>query len=94
MLEYRDSDALIAELGVSYNNGFDDALRQAKALYPKLDFSFVNISVPKPMSVHPKQSDDTNELFRKEGPVPIAPVVLTVEGDEAGQAKDSVVPAA
>ena len=51
MLEYRDSDALIAELGVSYNNGFDDALRQAKALYQKLDFSFVNISVPKPMSV-------------------------------------------
>ena len=94
MLEYRDSDALIAELGVSYNNGFDDALRQAKALYPKLDFSFVNISVPEPTSVHPKQSDDTNELFRKEVPVPIAPVVLTVEGDEAGQAKDSVVPAA
>ena len=94
MLEYRDSDALIAELGVSYNNGFDDALRQAKALYPKLDFSFVNISVPEPTSVHPKQSDDTNELFRKEVPVPIAPVVLTVERDEAGQAKDSVVPAA
>ena len=39
MLEYRDSDALIAELGVSYNDGFDDALCQAKALYPKLDFS-------------------------------------------------------
>ena len=49
--EYRDSDALLVELGVSYNDGFDDALRQAKALYPKLDFSFVNISVPKPMSV-------------------------------------------
>ena len=27
MLEYRDSDALIAELEVSYNDGFDDALR-------------------------------------------------------------------
>ena len=27
VLEYRDSDALIAELGVSYNDGFDDALR-------------------------------------------------------------------
>ena len=36
--EYRDSDALLLELGVSYNDGFDDALRQAKALYPKLDF--------------------------------------------------------
>ena len=32
--EYRDSDALLSELGVSYNDRFDDALRQAKALYP------------------------------------------------------------
>ena len=91
VLEYRDSDALIAELGVPYNDGFDDALRQAKALYPKLDFSSVNISVPEPTSVHPKQSDDTNELFGEEVPVPIAPVVLTVEGEEARQAKNSVV---
>ena len=54
VLEYCDSDALIAELEVSYNDGFDDALRQAKAWYPKLDFSSVNISVPKPTSVHPE----------------------------------------
>ena len=27
VLEYRNSDALIVELGVSYNDGFDDALR-------------------------------------------------------------------
>ena len=54
VLEYRDSDALIAELGVPYNDGFDDALHQAKALYPKLDFSSVNISVPEPTSVHPE----------------------------------------
>ena len=26
VLEYRDSDALLSELGVSYNDGFDDAL--------------------------------------------------------------------
>ena len=92
VLEYHDSDALIAELGVSYNDGFNDSLRQAKALYPKLDFSSVNINVPEPTSVHPEQSNDTNELFREEVPVPIAPVVLTVEGDEASQAKDSMVP--
>ena len=54
VLEYRDSDTLLAELGVSYNDGFDDAFRQAKALFPKLDFSFVNISVPEPMSVQPE----------------------------------------
>ena len=49
--EYRDSDALLTELGVSYNDGFDDALRQAKALYPKLDFSAVNINVAEATSV-------------------------------------------
>ena len=27
VLEYRDSDALLLQLGVSYNDGFDDALR-------------------------------------------------------------------
>ena len=90
--EYRDSDALLSELEVSYNDGFDDALRQAKALYPKLDFSSVNISVPEPTSVQPEQSDDTNELFGEEVPVSIALEVLTVEGEEACQAKDSVAP--
>ena len=54
MLEYCDFDTLIAKLGVSYNDGFDDALRQAKALYPKLDFFSVNISVPEPTSIHPE----------------------------------------
>ena len=51
VLEYSDSDALLSELGVSYNDGFDDALHQAKALYPKLDFSSVNINVLEPTSV-------------------------------------------
>ena len=96
VLEYCDSDALIAELGVSYNDDFDDTLRQAKALYPKLDFSSVNISVPEPTSIHPEQSDDTNELFGEEVPVPNAPLVLMVEGEskneKARQAKEFVVP--
>ena len=92
VLEYHDSDALLSELGVSYNDSFDDALRQAKALYPKLDFSSVNITVPEAMSVHSEQSDDTNELFGEEVPVSIASEVPTVEGEEAHQAKDSVAP--
>ena len=83
ILEYRDSDALLSELGVSYNDGFDDALRQAKALYPKLDFSSVNITVSEAMSVHPEQSDDTNELFGEEVPVSVTPEIPTVEGEEA-----------
>ena len=89
VLEYRDSDALLSELGVSYNDGFDDALCQAKTLYPKLDFSFVNITVPEATSVHPEQSDDTNELFGEKVPVSVAPEIPTVEGGEAREAKDS-----
>ena len=91
ILEYRDSDALLLELGVSYNDGFDDALRQAKALYPKLDFSSINITVPEATSVHFEQSDDMNELFGEEVPVSVALEILTVEGEEARLAKDSVV---
>ena len=36
VLKYCDSNALLSELGVSYKNGFDDAPRQVKALYPEL----------------------------------------------------------
>ena len=92
ILKYRDSDALLSELGVSYNDGFDDALRQAKALYPKLDFSSVNITVQEATSVHPEQSDDTNELFAEEVPVSIALELPTAEGGEAREAKDSAAP--
>ena len=92
VLEYRDSNALLSELGVSYNDGFDDALRQAKALYPKLDFSSVNITVPEATFVHPKPSNDTNELFGEEVPISVAPKIPTVEGGEAHEAKDFVAP--
>ena len=88
--EYRDSDALLSELGVSYNDRFDDALRQAKALYPKLDSS-VNITAAKATSVHPDLSDDTNELFAEEVPVSIAPEIQ-MEEEKACEAKDSAAP--
>ena len=92
VLEYRDSDTFLSKLGVSYNDGFDDALRQAKALYPKLDFSSVNITVAEATFVHPNQSDDTNELFGEEVPVSIAPEISTVEEEKAHEAKDSAAP--
>ena len=88
VLEYHDSDALLSELGVSYNDGFDDALRQAKALYPKLDFSSVNITVAEATSVHPSQSNDTNELFGEEVPISVAPKIPVVEEEKAREAKD------
>ena len=89
--EYRDSDTLLSELGISYNDGFDDALRQAKALYPKLDFSAVNITVAEAMSVHPDASDDTNKLFAKEVPVTVATEVQNEE-EKTREEKDSVAP--
>ena len=96
MLEYRDFDALVSKLGVSYNDDFDDALRQVKALYPELDVSSINISVPDQTSVHPDQSGDTNELFGEDVPITNAPVVLTVEGEskneETRQAKEFEIP--
>ena len=89
--EYRDSDALISELEVCYNDGFDDALRQAKALYPKLDFSSVNITVAEATSVHPDLSDDTNELFTEEVPGSVIPEIQPEE-EKAREAKDPVIP--
>ena len=89
--EYRDSDALLTELGTSYNDGFDDALRQAKALYPKFDFSAVNINITEGMSVQPDASDDTAELFVEERPVTVIPELQAEEG-KTPEAKDPVVP--
>ena len=37
--EYRDSNALLEELGTSYADGFDDTIRQAKKAYLDLDLS-------------------------------------------------------
>ena len=89
--EYRDSDALLTELGTSYNDGFDDALRQAKALYPKFDFSAVNINIAEGMSVQPDASDDPADLFAEERPVTAVPEPQVEEG-KTPEANDPVVP--
>ena len=89
--EYRDSDALLTELGTSYTDSFDDALRQAKTLYPKFDFSAVDINVAEGMSVQPDASDDTTDLFAEERPVTVVPE-LQAEEEKNPEAKDPVVP--
>ena len=89
--EYRDSDALLTELGSSYTDGFEDALRQAKALYPKFDFSAVDINVAEDMSVQPDASDDTADLFAEEKPVPVAPEPQAEEA-KTPEPKDPVAP--
>ena len=89
--EYRDSDALLTELGTSYTDGFEDALRQAKAIYPKFDFSAVDINVAEGMSVQPDASDDTADLFAKERPVSVVPEPQAEEV-KTPEAKDPVAP--
>ena len=61
--EYRDSEALIAELSISFMEGFDDALRQVREAYPDLDMSMVKIEDPVQPSVVPAASENTEELF-------------------------------
>ena len=41
--EYRDSDALLAELGGSFAEGFGDCLCQVKTSYLNLDLFNINI---------------------------------------------------
>ena len=98
VLDYRDFDALLSELEVSYNDNFNDALRQVKALYSELDVSSININVLEQTSVQPAQSKATNELFGDDVPVSNAPMDLTVEGEpkdgEARHVKETETPAA
>ena len=61
--EYRDSDALLGELGGSFLQGFDDALRQLKKAYPELDVSMINVNDQDQTSALPVTSENTDDLF-------------------------------
>ena len=61
--EYRDSDALISELGDSFLQGFDDAIRQIKKAYPDLDVSKIKVEDQAQTSVMLAASEDTDDLF-------------------------------
>ena len=61
--EYRDSVALLKELGGSFLQGFDDALRQIKKAYPDLDVSMITVSDPDQTSAMPVASENTDDLF-------------------------------
>ena len=64
--EYRDSEALLKELGGSFLQGFDDALRQIKKAYPDLDVSMITVSDQDQTSALPVASENTEDLFRDE----------------------------
>ena len=61
--EYCDFDALRSELGDSFLQGFDKALRQVKKAYPNLDVSNIKVEDQAQTSVMPVDSDDTDDLF-------------------------------
>ena len=63
--EYCDFDALRSELGDSFLQGFNDALRQVKKAYPDLDISNIKVEDQAQTSVMPVASDDTDDLFAK-----------------------------
>ena len=61
--EYHDFDALLAKLGGSFVNGFDDCLRQVRASFPDLDLSHITIDVEGQTLAYPVESEGTDELF-------------------------------
>ena len=63
MREYRNSNALLSELGDSFLQGFDDALHQVKKAYPDLDVSNIKMEDQAQTSVLPVALDDTDDLF-------------------------------
>ena len=63
VIEYRDSEALLKELGGSFLQGFDDALRQLKKAYPDLDVSMITVSDQDQTSALPVASENTDDLF-------------------------------
>ena len=64
--EYRDSDALLLQLGSSFLEGFDDALRQARKAHPSLDLSSVELKEPVQAFVVPVASENTDDLIAKD----------------------------
>ena len=64
--EYRDSDALLGELGGSFLQGFDDELRQVKKSYPELDVSMINVNDQDQTFALPVTSENTDDLFAEE----------------------------
>ena len=61
--ENRDFDALLSELGTSFLEGFDDALRQVREAHLDLDLSSIKIEDLAQASVVPVVSENTEELF-------------------------------
>ena len=67
--EYRDSDTLLGELGGSFLQSFDDALRQVQRAYPKLDVSMINVNDQDQTSALPVALENTDDLLDRKSVV-------------------------
>ena len=57
--DYRNSDALLKELGGSFANGFDNCFHQVRASFPELDLSHVSIDAQAQTPAQPVYSEGT-----------------------------------
>ena len=64
--EYRDSNALLSELGDSFLQGFDNVLRQVKKAYPALDVFMIKVDDQAQMSVIPVALENIDDLFAED----------------------------
>ena len=64
--EYRDSDALLSELGDTFLYGFNDALHQVKKVYPDLDVSNIKFEDQGQTFVMPVALENTEDLFAED----------------------------
>ena len=56
----------MGELGDSFLQDFDDALRQVKKAYPELDVSMINVDDQGQASALPVASENTDDLFTED----------------------------
>lgn len=61
--EYCDFDALLAEMGGSFVDGFDYCLHQVKASFPDLNLSHITINAKGQNPARSVESEGTDELF-------------------------------
>lgn len=82
--DFRNSDGFLTELSDCYNDGFQEYLRQLKALYPDLDVSQVSLDNVAQTSAPTVNHEDTDEIFEVES-------MPYVQGDSEADPEDELV---
>ena len=89
--EYRDFDALLAELKTSFAEDFDDALRQVKTSYLNLDMSHVTIEVLDQSTTQPVHSERTKDSFVDDALADNATINLKGDGDPTTEGQQKTI---